>query len=90
MLELGVNNFNVTMVRAALRGHQNIVELMLEKGATNYNHAISISFYGHESIVRLMLDRGANNYNGAITEAASQGHQNIVRLIWERMNSLSS
>ena len=31
MLQLGANDFNVAMVRAALRGHQNIVELIRER-----------------------------------------------------------
>ena len=47
------------MTYAALNGHQNIVELMIEKGADNYNHAMSnAASQGHESIVRLLLDHG--------------------------------
>ena len=54
------------LTSAASGGHQNIVELMLEQGATNYNHAMSIAaYYGHESIVRLLLDHGASDYNTA-------------------------
>ena len=79
------------MVRAGLRVHQNIVELMLSRGANDFKNAMEIaSCNGQVHIVRLMLDRGANSYNEVLSIADSQGHPNIVELIRERMNSPSS
>ena len=75
------------LTSAASGGHLDIVLLMLELGATNYNHSmIAAAHRGHIEIVRQMLAQGADDYNSAMTEAASQGHQNIVELIRERMN----
>ena len=45
---------------------------------------------GHINIVELMLSRGANDFNNAMEVALRKGHQNIVELIRERMNSSSS
>ena len=74
-----------------LNGHLNIVELMLEKGADDFNDAMAMAaFSGQVHIVRLLLDHGATNYNQALDVAASAGHQSIVELIRERMNSPSS
>ena len=79
------------LTRAARRGHENIVRLMLSQGVNNYNDAMAMAaLNGRESIVRLMLNHGATNYNQALDVAASAGHQNIVELIQERMNSPSS
>ena len=45
---------------------------------------------GHEPIVRLMLAHGATDIAWTIAEARYHGHENIVELIQERMNSPSS
>ena len=37
MLQQGANNYNEVLSKAAREGHQNIVELMLEEGADDYN-----------------------------------------------------
>ena len=76
---------------AALNGHLNIVELMLEKGADDFNEAMAMAaISGQVHIVRLMLDCGADDFNETKQTAASQGHLNIVKLIQERINSPSS
>ena len=70
MLSHGANDFNMGLTSAAIVGHESIVRLMLELGATNYNHAMIIAtFYSHES-VRLLLDHGASDYNIALRRAA--------------------
>ena len=52
------------METAALNGHLNIVELMLEKGADDFNEAMAMAaISGQVHIVRLMLDCGADDYN---------------------------
>ena len=47
--------------------HLSIVELMLEKGANNYNETMETT----SNIVELMLEKGADNYNEAMTYVMS-------------------
>ena len=59
--------------------------------AINYNTGLTnAASGGHESIVRLLLKLGANDFNVAMVRAGLRGHQNIVVLIRERMDSPSS
>ena len=55
------------MARSSFFDHENIVRLMLDRGADNYNETmINAVRTGHESIVRLMLENDADNYNEAM------------------------
>lgn len=77
--------FNRAMVVAASKGHVEIVNLMLQNGATQYNYAMAnAATGGHIAIVELMLELGANNYNDAMANAAYGGHIEIIRLMLER------
>ena len=79
--DFDINELNWGMAEAAHRGHEDIVRLMLFRGANNYNTGLtSAASGGHESIVRLMLDQGATNYNEAMNSAAVTGHLSIVEL----------
>ena len=52
---------------AAFYGHESIVRLLLDHGASDYNTASRrAAFYGHLSIVMVMLEKGANDYNFAM------------------------
>ena len=58
---------------AASNGYLNIVELMLEKGADDYNEAMTYAAAsGHISIVELMLSHGANNFNSSFERSYKQ------------------
>ena len=82
-----VDELNWGMAEAAFFGHEDIVRLMLFKGANNYNTGLtSAASGGHESIVQLMLELGANNYDWAMVRAANNDCQNMVRLIRDGMN----
>ena len=64
---------------AAHRGHEDIVRLMLFKGANNYNTGLtSAAAGGHESIVQLMLELDANDFNVAMVRAGLRVHQNVI------------
>ena len=81
IIEVSVE-LNLRMIMAAHRGHEDIVRLMLFRGANNYNTGLTSAASGdHESIVRLMLDQGATNYNDAMAMAAFSGQVHIVRLM---------
>ena len=73
---------NLRMIMAAYYGHESIVRLMLDQGATNYNEAMNSAAYcGHLNIVELMLEEGANDFNEAMAMAAFSGQVHIVRLL---------
>ena len=68
-MEVSDDELNLGMAEAAEAGHEDIVRLMLFRGANDLNMGLtSAAAGGHESIVRLMLDQGATNYNEAMTK----------------------
>ena len=63
---------------AALGGHMDIVQLMLSKGATDYNDGLyGAAAGGHMDIVQLLLDKGAAPKWG-LRGAARGGQMDIV------------
>ncbi|KAK5790610.1 hypothetical protein VI817_007897 [Penicillium citrinum] len=79
---------------ASFKGHQEIVKLLLDKGADvnaqggRYGNALyAASFEGHQEIVKLLLDKGADVnahggfYGNALQTASSNGHQDVVNLL---------
>lgn len=80
--------YNQPMRHAAMNGHINIVKLMLDLGADNYNQVMYASTERNTeqgiNIVKLMLDSGADNYNEVMVGAVYIGNIHIVRLMLER------
>ena len=77
-----ISDYNRALVSAARSGHEALVRLLLDRGATSYNRAMRYAAAGgHEPIVRLLLDRGATDYDGALISAARGAHESIVRLM---------
>ena len=73
------HTYDWIMNKAALGGHKNIVELMLAKGANNYNGGLLSAVKSeNDEIVKLMLEKGANNYESAIS---STKNPRIIKLI---------
>lgn len=73
------------MALAERRGEDEVVELMLRLGATNYNRSLaSAAEGGHALLAKLMLDLGARDLNTAQRIAASGGHAEVVSLLLER------
>jgi len=59
----------------------NIVQLMFDKGATNYNWGLEgAALGGHMDIVQLLLSKGADPDAG-LESAAEGGHMDIVQLM---------
>ena len=76
---------NTALGAAACGGHMDIVQLMLDKGATNYNSGLfGAALGGHMDIVQLMLYKGADDYNKGLSGAAYGGHMDIVQLMLKR------
>ena len=77
---------NVALYRAARCGHRDIVELMIENGATDFNSALqNAAAGGHRDIVELMIEKGATDFYGALCSAANGGgHRDIVELLIEK------
>lgn len=75
-------DYNRAMAFAARGCHMQIVELMIEKGATAYNWAMAAaSESGCLSIIDLMRSLGATAYNTAMAAAAGGGQADIVNLM---------
>ncbi len=56
-------------------GHMDMVELMIERGATNWNYGLyGACRGGHMDIVELMIERGAANWNCGLYYACYGGH----------------
>jgi ankyrin repeat protein len=79
---------------ASLRGHEQIVKLLLDKGADinaqggPYSNALqAASEGGYEQVVKLLLDKGADvnaqggPHSSALQAASVGGHEQIVKLL---------
>jgi hypothetical protein len=64
--------------------HLEIVKLMIEKGANDWNWGLRNACYdGHLEIVNLMIEKGANDWNRGLINACQGGHLEIVNLMIE-------
>ena len=80
-----INIYNAALSHASLAGSEDIVQLMLDKGANQINPAMNYAAYGgHTNIVRMMLDKGARDFNGSFENAARNGHMDIVQLMIDK------
>ena len=76
---------DIALSWAAEGGHRDIVELMIEKGATNFDWPLCYAARGgHRDIVELMIEQGASYLNGALYSAAYANHRDIVMLMIEK------
>ncbi|KAJ1325965.1 ankyrin repeat domain-containing protein 50 [Microdochium nivale] len=82
------------LMKAASRGHESIVRLLLDQGADfeakdsdGVTALMRAARNGHESVIRLLLDKGvdceAKDSDGVtlLMKATSRGHESIVRLL---------
>ncbi len=75
-------NKNSILASASQDGCIEIVKLMLEKGANNYDGAmVNATANGHFEIVKMMAEKGAVVYNTALVNASHCGHLDIVKLM---------
>ena len=67
---------------AAERGHLDVVKLMIEYGANNYDiPAFYAARQGHMDIVGLMANLGINDYDQVLLSAAVSGNISMVQYI---------
>ena len=67
---------------ACRSGHQALVQLMITKGANDWNGALySACLRGHQALVQLMITQGADNWNNGLIAACEAGHQALVQLM---------
>ena len=79
------NIYNDALLHASLAGREDIVQLMLDKGANNFNGAMNYAAYaGHTNIVQMMLDKGATEIEGSLVNASRNGHIDIVQLMIDK------
>jgi len=89
-----IGRYGSALIAAAYQGHQEMVTLLLGRGAHvnitggDYGSALgAAASRGHQEIVSLLLDHGADvnitggEYSTALTAAASCGYDDIVSLL---------
>lgn len=86
---------NEGLYSACHMGYMEIVELMIHKGADNFEDGLKSaclgsqsepenatrSFGGHMDIVKLLIIHGANNYDACLFNACEGGNIDIVKLM---------
>ncbi|KAF3075523.1 hypothetical protein CFAM422_002216 [Trichoderma lentiforme] len=79
---LGGDIRNTSLSLAAIKGHTDIVQLLLANGADKKDEALKeAADNGHTDIVQLLLGNGAGGKDKALKWAASGGHTDIVQLL---------
>jgi ankyrin repeat protein len=87
--------FDRAMCRAAARGHEQVIWLLLEKGADvhaagKFDDSVlqCASENGHEQVVQLLLEKGTDidtdgGYGSALHQASQHRHRQVVWLLLE-------
>jgi ankyrin repeat protein len=91
------DEFNTALQAASARGHREVVEILIDKGANVHiqggpdgNALQAATKYGHQEIVRLLIEKGADvhalcGFSGSALQAAARhGHREIVQLLIEK------
>ena len=67
---------------ACLGGHRDLVDVMIEKGAHEWNWGLNRALFGgHRDLVDLMIIKGANDWNRGLSGACEGGHRDLVDLM---------
>ena len=76
---------------AALQGKLQIVELLVSKGADDFNgYLISAAYGGDRAVVEYLIDQGADNIEGALTNAAFRGHTKLIKFLIPKLEGKKS
>lgn len=80
-----IYQYNLALIDACEKGHKDIAELMIEKGATDLNFGmINACLKGHKDIVLLLIEKGAIDFFWGLINACRGGHKNIVELMLKK------
>ena len=90
-------HYGTALRAASSRGHDKVVELLLDKGAEinaqgrfHGNALQAASAGGHDKVVELLLDKGAEvnaqggYYGNALQAASARGHDKVVELLLDK------
>jgi len=84
-MHYGLSQIKLEFEKACEHGHLEIVKLMIDQGATNWNNGLYIACkYGHLEIVKLMIEQGATDWNTGLEGACYSGNIEIVKLMIEQ------
>jgi ankyrin repeat protein len=73
------------MYSAGEGGHKEIIELMLLKGANNWNWGLDAAcMIGDKDLAESMIKNGADNLDIALYDACEKGNLNIVEMLIEK------
>ena len=77
-----ISILNTALIRASILNYIEIVKLMIQYGANDFNSGlINASYFENIRIVKIMLDNGADNYKESISFAKENKNNNIIKLI---------
>ena len=83
------NIYSAALYYAASAGLKAIVNLMINKGATNWNWGLkAASIGGHLDMVKFFIDKGAKNFTYALISASYKGDLNIVKLLINKIGNI--
>ena len=73
---------NLGLGGACEGGHLALVELMISRGANDWNWGLGCACEGgHLVIAELMISRGANNWNWGLEGACKSGHFALAKMM---------
>jgi ankyrin repeat protein len=75
-------NLNQCLQGACLRGHMNVVQMLIREGATNFQLGLRCaSINGHIKIAKLMIDYGARGCELGLGSACEKNYVKLVALL---------
>ena len=75
-------DWNLGMHKACRAGRLDLVNLMIERGATNWDWCMRVACkYGHPDLANLMIEKGADDWNWGLACACEGGHPDLVKLM---------
>ena len=73
---------NNSLYNACRGGHKELAELMITKGASNWNYGLGGACQkGHKELAELMITKGASNWIFCLGGACQKGHKELVELM---------